>query len=108
MGELLDLLLDFERKLLLLIRDLALRPQKISQAIVAKDKSYLGAFKFYTIATSAWIIFFQLGNRYFDFFSSDFVLPERLRKISTVRTRFCLFNCPVCRPGRVFHSLCSC
>lgn len=80
MGDLLDLFLDFERKLLALIKDLALHPKKVADSIVAKDKHYLGAFKFYTLATSAWLIFFQFGNRYFDFFSDDFVLPERLTK----------------------------
>ncbi|MBN8651754.1 MAG: hypothetical protein J0L67_10015 [Cytophagales bacterium] len=78
MGELLDLILDFERKLLLLIKDLVVQPKKVANSIINKDKIYLGAFKFYTLATSAWIIFFQLGNKYFDFFSEDFVLPERL------------------------------
>lgn len=80
MGDLLDLFLDFERKLLALIRDLAVNPKKVADSIVAKDKVYLGAFKFYTFATSAWLIFFQFGNRYFDFFSDDFVLPERLTR----------------------------
>jgi len=78
MGELLDLILDFERKLLLLIKDLVVQPKKVADSIVNKDKIYLGAFKFYTLATSAWIIFFQLGNKYFDFFREEFVLPERL------------------------------
>lgn len=80
MGELLDLILEFEKKLLSLIKDLALHPKKIADSIVSKDKIYLGAFKFYTLATSAWIIFFQLGNSYFDFFSTEFQLPERLVK----------------------------
>ena len=78
MGDLLDLFLDFERKLLALVKDLALHPKKVADSIVAKDKLYLGAFKFYTLATSVWLIFFQFGNRYFDFFSDDFILPERL------------------------------
>lgn len=80
MGDLLDLFLDFERKLLALIKDLALHPKKVADSIVTRDKFYLGAFKFYTLATSVWLIFFQFGNRYFDFFNDAYVLPERLTK----------------------------
>jgi hypothetical protein len=78
MGELFDLILDFERKLVLLIRDLIVSPARIGESIIRKDKKYLGAFKFYSFITSIWILFFQFGNQYFDFFSDSFVLPDRL------------------------------
>lgn len=94
MGELLDLILDFEKKLLFLLKDLAHQPKKVADSIVSKDKFYLGAFKFYTLATSAWIIFFQLGNGYFDFFSSEFQLPDRLVKFLQSEQDFAFLIAP--------------
>ncbi|CAN5475454.1 hypothetical protein BH09BAC3_BH09BAC3_34510 [soil metagenome] len=78
MGDILDLFLDFEKKLLHLIRDLVIRPKVVAESIAAKDKAYLGSFKFYSIVTSLWIIIFQLTNPYLDFFPTEFVVPQRL------------------------------
>ena len=94
MGELLDLILDFERKLHGLVRDLFINPKRVADSIVAKDKVYLSAFKFYTFSMSIWIILFQVGNPYFDFFPQNYVLPHRLASYMESQQNFIFLVAP--------------
>ena len=94
MGDILDLILDFERKLLHLIRDIVIRPQVVAESIVAKDKAYLGSFKFYSIVTSLWIITFQLANPYLDFFPTEFTVPQRLASYFQAQQDFVFLVAP--------------
>lgn len=78
MKDLLDLILDFEKKLLVLLKDLYLHPDRIRESLVTKDNRYLTSFKFYSLVTSIWIILFQMGNSFFDFHPEENWLPDRL------------------------------
>jgi len=94
MRDILDLILEFEKKLLAIIRDLLVAPQKVLDSIVARDRLYPGSFKFYSIVTSLWIIFFQLCNRWFDLFPEEFVLPVRLSEFLKSETDFAFLIAP--------------
>jgi hypothetical protein len=94
MRDILDLILEFEKKLLTLIRDLLLAPQRVVDSLIAKDKQYVGSFKFYSIVTSLWIILFHLGNQWFDLFPEEFVLPVRLSDFLKSETDFAFLIAP--------------
>lgn len=94
MGEILDFFIDFERKLLALLRDMFVRPHDVIASIHAKDKKYLGAFKFYSTVFSLWFIVLRLSNSWLQFFDEDWVLPQRLYEYSQSQIEFGFFIAP--------------
>ena len=79
MGELLDLFIDFERKLVLLLKHLWTNPRGMVQSVVARERKYLSPFKFYSLIFSLWIIIIQVWH-WWDgsFYDTDPDLPARL------------------------------
>lgn len=71
MGEIFDLILDFERGLVQLLKDLMIRPQAVADKIVSKEKKYLAPYKFYTLVISLWIIYYQFYLKSAEFYSDE-------------------------------------
>lgn len=94
MGDILDLFLDFERKLLALFRDMFVRPRDVIESIQAKDNKYLGAFKFYSFVFSVWFILLRLTNSWLEFYGEEWVLPNRLFEYSQAQVDFSFFLAP--------------
>lgn len=94
MGDILDLFLDFERKLLALFRDMIVRPKDVIDSIQAKDNRYLGAFKFYSFVFSIWFILLRLTNSWLQFYGEEWVLPQRLREYAQAQVDFSFFLAP--------------
>src|SRR5262245_42805434 len=94
MGDILDLFLDFERKLLALLRDMVIRPAAVIESVQAKDKKYLGAFKFYSLVFSLWLVLLRLTNSWLRFYGEDWTLPQRLYEYSQSQVEFTFFMAP--------------
>jgi hypothetical protein len=95
MGDLLDLFLEFEKRLITLCRDLVRRPEKVGASIHARDKQYLSGYKFYTLIASIWIVVMQIGNRYLNFFEDDyFYLPNRINQFLQSEQDFAFLIAP--------------
>src|ERR1043166_2053010 len=94
MGDILDLFLDFERKLIALFRDMIVRPRAVIESIEARDKTYLSAFKFYSLVFSLWIVLTRLTNSWLDLYTDDWILPARLMEYSSSSTEFSFFLAP--------------
>ncbi len=94
MGDILDLFLDFERKLLALLRDMFVRPLDVIVSIQAKDKKYLGSFKFYSLVFSLWLVLIRLTNSWLVFYRDEWMLPKRLHDFAQSQIEFSFFIAP--------------
>jgi hypothetical protein len=95
MGELFDLILDFERKFIHLLRDLLLFPRKIVTSILEKNRTYISAFKFFSISLSLWIIFGQFWFTFIEKPNPESILPDRIIKINSSYEDFEILILPV-------------
>lgn len=95
MKDLIELILDFEKKVFHLLRDMFTSPQLVVDSLRSKDNRYASPFKFYSLVTSLWIIVFQLGSNTLDLLDEDFILPERLNQFFKSQNEFGLMIFPL-------------
>jgi len=78
MDDLIEFFEDFNKKFLVLIKHLIVRPKLVFESLLNKDKVYTRPFKFYSVVSSFTLFLVLLSNRFnlLSFWNDKYVLPK--------------------------------
>lgn len=94
MDEIIDLIIDFEKRFVNLFKHLWTNPKAVVDSVVTKDKKYLSSFKFYSLIFSIWIVLIQLTNNWFEVFIQNPILPQIFVEFQQSYQSFVFFVAP--------------
>jgi hypothetical protein len=78
MDDILETIVDFEKKFFRLIKHLVMRPQLVFESLSNKENKYTKPFKFYSIISSLALALIFISNRFdfLQFWDDDYLLPN--------------------------------
>lgn len=94
MDEIIDLIVDFEKKTVNLAKHLWTNPKAIVESVILKEKKYLSSFKFYSLIFSVWIILIQFTNKWIEAFIENPILPKTYVEFQNSYQTFLFFVAP--------------